>query len=38
VTILGAKRLIERDGELTITVPEVMHVGSDAVAPVLIAA
>ena len=38
VTILNAKLLIERDGELTITVPEVMHVGSDAVAPALVAA
>lgn len=38
VTILKAKQLIERDGELKITVPEVMHVGSEAVAPALIAA
>lgn len=38
VTILNAKLLIERDGELTITVPEVVHVGSDAVAPALAAA
>jgi uncharacterized protein YuzE len=38
VTILNAKLLIERDGELTITVPEVMHVGSDGVAPALVAA
>jgi uncharacterized protein YuzE len=38
VTVLGAKRLLDRDGELTITVPEVMHIGSDAVAPALVAA
>jgi uncharacterized protein YuzE len=38
VTIVNAKRLIERDGELTITIPEVMHIGSDAVAPALVAA
>jgi uncharacterized protein YuzE len=38
VTILNAKLLIERDGELKITVPEVVHVGSDAVAPALAAA
>jgi uncharacterized protein YuzE len=38
VTILNAKFLIERDGELTITVPEVIHVGSDAVVPALVAA
>lgn len=38
MTVLGAKRLLDRDGELTITVLEVMHVGSDAVAPALIAA
>jgi uncharacterized protein YuzE len=37
VTIVGAKRLIERDGELTITVPEVVHDGSDTVAPALMA-
>lgn len=38
MTVLGAKRLLDRDGELTITVFEVMHVGSAAVAPALIAA
>jgi uncharacterized protein YuzE len=38
VTILNAKLLIERDGELTITVPEVVDVGSDAVAQALVAA
>jgi uncharacterized protein YuzE len=38
VTVLNAKRLLDRDGELRITVPAVMRVGSDAVAPALIAA
>jgi hypothetical protein len=35
VTVLNAKRLLDRDGELKITVAEVVHVASDAVAPAL---
>jgi uncharacterized protein YuzE len=38
VTVLNAKRLLDRDGELKITVPEVVHVHSDAVAPALVGA
>jgi uncharacterized protein YuzE len=33
VTILNAKLLLERDGEIKITVPEIVRVGSAAVAP-----
>jgi uncharacterized protein YuzE len=32
VTIVGAKSLIDRDGEIAITLPEVVHVDSDTVA------
>jgi uncharacterized protein YuzE len=35
VTIVGAKHLVERDDAITITVPKVVHVGEDAIAPVL---
>jgi uncharacterized protein YuzE len=35
VTIVGAKQLIEKDGEIKITVPEVVRVDSQAVAPAL---
>ncbi len=35
VTIVNAKSLIDRDGEIAITVPEVVHVGSDTVGPAL---
>jgi uncharacterized protein YuzE len=38
VTVLNAKCLLDRDGELKITVPEVVHVRPDAVAPALAAA
>jgi uncharacterized protein YuzE len=38
VTVLNAKLLLDREGELKITVPEVVHVGSDAVAPALVSA
>jgi uncharacterized protein YuzE len=38
VTILNAKSLIDRDGEIAITLPEVVHVPSDTVAPALVAA
>lgn len=35
MTIVNAKSLIDRDGEIAITVPEVVHVGSDTVGPAL---
>ena len=38
VTIVGAKALLERDGEIKITLPEIVHVRSDVVAPALAAA
>jgi hypothetical protein len=37
VTIVGAKSLIDREGEITITLPEIVHVDSDTVAPALAA-
>jgi uncharacterized protein YuzE len=33
VTIVGAKSLIDREGEIKITLPEIVRVGSAAVAP-----
>ena len=38
VTIVGAKSLIEREGEIAITLPEIVHVDSDTVAPALVSA
>ena len=38
VTIVGAKSLIDRDGEITITLPEIVHVDSAAVTPALVSA
>jgi hypothetical protein len=35
VTIVGAKSLIDRDGEIVITLPEVVHVDSDTVGSAL---
>jgi len=35
VTIVGAKSLLDDTGEIKITVPEIVRVGSDAVAPAL---
>jgi uncharacterized protein YuzE len=35
VTILNAQHRLDHDGELTITIPEVVHVTRDAVAPAL---
>lgn len=35
VTIVGAKSLLNGTGEIKITVPEIVRVGSDAVAPAL---
>ncbi len=33
VTIVNAKSLIDREGEIAITLPEVVHVDSDTVGP-----
>ena len=38
VTIVGAKALIDDEGEIKITLPEVVHVASDMVAPALLTA
>jgi uncharacterized protein YuzE len=38
VTIVGAKALLTAEGEIKITVPEVMHVASGDVAPALVEA
>jgi len=38
VTIVGAKRLIEADGEIKITLPEIVRLDPDTVAPALIGA
>jgi uncharacterized protein YuzE len=35
VTIVNAKWLLERDGKITLTVPERVEVGPDALAPAL---
>jgi uncharacterized protein YuzE len=35
VTIVGAKRHLDREGEIKITVPEVMRVDSETVSPAL---
>jgi uncharacterized protein YuzE len=37
VTIVGAKTLLDRDGEIKITVPEVMRLDSKTVSPALVA-
>ncbi len=36
VTILGVKRWVERDGKVTITVPKVVRVDADVIAPALV--
>jgi uncharacterized protein YuzE len=36
VTIVGAKSLLDSEGEIKITVPEIVRVGSDVVAPALV--
>lgn len=36
ITIVGAKRLVETDGKVTITVPKVVRVGEDAIASALV--
>lgn len=38
MTILGAKRILDRDGELLVTVPESVRAGADDLAPALAAA
>ena len=38
VTIIGAKALIDREGEIKITLPEIIHVDSRVLAPALVAA
>ena len=38
MTIVGAKSLIDREGEIKITLPEIVRVGSAAVAPALVGA
>ncbi|MHB1538482.1 MAG: DUF2283 domain-containing protein [Solirubrobacteraceae bacterium] len=38
VTIVGAKALLDAEGEIKITVPEVVHVASDEVALALVEA
>lgn len=38
VTIVGAKALLDAEGEIKITVPEVVHVASGDVAPALVTA
>jgi uncharacterized protein YuzE len=35
VTVLNAKRLLERDGGLRVTIPEVLQVGAEQLAPAL---
>ena len=35
ITIINAKRLLERDGKIVITVPERLEVGPDALGTVL---
>jgi uncharacterized protein YuzE len=37
MTIVGAKSLIDEDGEIKITLPEIVHVDPDTVAPALAA-
>ncbi len=36
VTVLNAKRILERDGELKVTVPEVVRADADALTPALV--
>ena len=38
VTIVGAKASIDEEGEIKITLPEIIHVDSDTLAPALIGA
>ncbi len=38
VTVVGAKALLEDEGEIKITLPDVVHVASNMVAPALLPA
>jgi uncharacterized protein YuzE len=38
VTMVGVKSLIEREDTITITVPEIVHVDSDTLAPAFVGA
>ncbi len=38
VTIVGVKRLLERDGKVTITVPKAIRVDAEVIAPALVTA
>jgi hypothetical protein len=35
VTLVGAKSLIDKAGEIKLTLPEIVHVDADTVAPAL---
>ena len=37
LTVLGARRLLDRDGKLTVTIPEPIEASSDDLAPALAA-
>ncbi len=38
LTILGARRILQRDGHLTVTVPETVETSAEDLAPALVAA
>lgn len=38
LTILGARRVLQRDGHLTVTVPETIETSAEDLAPALVAA
>ncbi|HEY1688313.1 MAG TPA: DUF2283 domain-containing protein [Solirubrobacteraceae bacterium] len=38
LTILGARRILQRDGHLTVTVPETVETSAEELAPALLAA
>lgn len=38
LTILGARRILQRDGHLTVTVPETVETSAEELAPALVAA
>lgn len=38
LTVLGARRVLQRDGHLTVTVPETVETSAEALAPALVAA
>jgi uncharacterized protein YuzE len=37
LTLLNAKWMLDRDGELTVTIPERVHTSADSLAPALLA-